>query len=79
MAHKRKKTVGKMDNTTMLLLIGGGVLGLILLMNSNKSSPAPAVVRTALPSGNATTAAEIAAGASVINTALNDFSSDDNS
>lgn len=76
---KKGKRVGGMDTTTLILLGVGGVAVLFLLMNSNKTQTT--IVRTSpAPSTTAsTTAAEIAAGASVINTALNDFSSDDNS
>lgn len=68
-----------MDTTTLVLLGLGGVAVLFLVMNANKTTPAPVVVHTAPSSSSGTTAAEIAAGAGIITTALNDFTSDSDS
>jgi hypothetical protein len=75
MAHKRKR-VGEVS-TTALVLGGIAVIGLgFLIYNANK--PATTVIRTApASSGAATTAAEIAAGASVVNTLVNDLTPDE--
>lgn len=68
-----------MDTTTMVLLGLGGVAVLFLVMNANKTAAAPIVVHTPSPSNSAATAAEIAAGAAVVTSALNDFASGDDS
>jgi hypothetical protein len=77
MSHKRKK-VGEIGTGEMLLIAGAGVLVLYLVMSQNKPTATPVVVRTTTPNtGAATTAAEIAAGAGVLNTLINDTTGDD--
>jgi hypothetical protein len=75
MAHKRKR-VGEVS-TTALLLGGIAVVGIgFLIYNANK--PATPVIRTTPTTSSATTtAAEIAAGASVVNTLVNDLTPDE--
>lgn len=76
MAHRRKR-VGEIDTNTVLL-IGGGVLLLgVLYFMSQPSKPAVTVVKPAPSSSAALTAAEITAGAGVVNTLVNDLTSDD--
>jgi hypothetical protein len=75
MANKRKK-IGEVG-TTVLVLGGVAVIGIVLLaMNANKP-PATTIIKPAPSSGAATTAAEIAAGASVVNTLVNDLTPDE--
>jgi hypothetical protein len=75
MAHKRKR-VGEIS-TTALVLSGIAVIGIGFLIY-NASKPATTVIRTTpVSSGAGTTAAEIAAGASVVNTLVNDLTPDE--
>jgi hypothetical protein len=75
MAHKRKR-VGEVS-TAVWVLGGIAVLGIgFLIMNQSKPATTT-VVRPAVPSTSATTAAEIAAGASVVNTLVNDLTPDE--
>ncbi len=68
--------MGAVDTTTLLLIGGGVLVGGFILYNMSKQTAQPVIIRQPTPTntGAATTAAEIAAGASVLNTALNDFS-----
>jgi hypothetical protein len=74
MAQKRKR-VGEIDTST-LILIAAGAAALLFLM-SKSSTPAPTIIKTGSPStGQAQlTAAEIAAGAGLVTTAITDFTS----
>jgi hypothetical protein len=75
---KRRKKVGAMDTTTILILVGGAAA--LLFVMSKSATPTPTVIKTVVPAGTAQanlTAAEIAAGAGLVTTAINDFSSDD--
>lgn len=75
MAHKRKR-VGEVSTTT-LVLGGLAVLGIgILIVNMNKPTTTT-VIKPAPASNSAATAAEIAAGAGVVTTLVNDLTSDE--
>jgi hypothetical protein len=76
MAYKRKR-VGEIS-TTVWVLGGVAVVGIIFLaMNASKTAAPPVVLRTIPNTSAATTAAEIAAGASVVNTLVNDLTPDE--
>lgn len=75
MAKKRRRVSGNTAKT--VLWVGAGVAGAFLLYNFMKSQqPQPVVIRQT-PTGNtssaATTATEVAAGASVLTTIANDL------
>jgi hypothetical protein len=73
----RKKRVGEIG-TTGLVLIGLGGLAVLYFMTQKPATP-PTIIRTQAPSGSGLTAAEIAAGATVADTLINDLTSSDNS
>jgi hypothetical protein len=74
MARRRKK-VGEIS-TTALVLGGIAVVGIgFLIVNANK--PTTTVIKQAPSSSAATTAAEITAGATVLNTLVNDLTPDE--
>jgi hypothetical protein len=78
MAQKRK-SVGEMDTTTMIVIFGGVAVLLYFMFGKQPAPVATTVIRPAAPSTSGTTAAEIAAGATVADTLINDAFSGDNS
>jgi hypothetical protein len=76
MAYKRKR-VGEVSTTTVLLLAAAGVGVVLLAMNMNKPAAPVTVIKPPAVSNNALTAAEITAGASVVNTLVNDLTPDE--
>jgi hypothetical protein len=70
----RKKRVGEIDTTTLLLVLGGGAA--LLYFMTRPQTPATIVYRaptTPVNNSGATTAAEIAAGAGLADTLINDL------
>jgi len=76
----RRKKVGEIGTTEMLLILGVVGVGIYFVI-SKSSTPSTTIIKTAAPSSStssaASTAAEIAAGAGVVDTLINDFSSSD--
>jgi hypothetical protein len=73
---RRKRRVGEIGTTT-LLLIGGAVLVVGFVVMQKSSTPTTTIIKPPPTSSAGLTAAEITAGAGVVNTLINDLTPDD--